>query len=387
MRVQNKSGHRLLTTDYWLLTTRRNRRTGFTLVELLIVILIIGLLVSLISAAAMKGISSANRTRNANDLRQLTTAIENFKATYGIYPPSRIKLSETCNYPNRSTPGTLDAISVAYLQRIWPRIVLTPGTFIDWNGNKNMDPPVSPSPTTKPDGDVILEGDQCLVFFLGGIPDNFSQLPGAPDGKLYPDITRPNTTGFSTNAQNPAAHILTAGPVVNPFYEFASGRLLRRAPGVQYTANAQNYPTTFPWPPPAAPGTPPMVFPQGNPTLAFYSYKDTYSIAPYAFFSSNTTRNGYLPLSSVLAISGTPTSDCQTLGIFPYAEAVTPSPKFLNPNTCQIISAGADGVFGPGTTGASTTWTPATAATANPSGSPGYDDQSNFHDTLLGAGS
>ena len=37
------------------------------------------------------------------------------------------------------------------------------------------------------------------------------------------------------------------------------------------------------------------------------------------------------------------------LGVWPYAGWFDPAPVYQNPNTCQIISAGRDGRFGPGT--------------------------------------
>jgi general secretion pathway protein G len=349
----------------------------------LVVVLIIGVLVSLISAAAVKGISFANRTRNMSEIRQLNNDVEAFKSKYGVYPPSRIKLSETCNYPDRGVPGSLDAISVAYLQRIWPRINLTAGNFIDWNGNRNQDPPTSPTPATIPDGDVILEGDQCLVFFLSGIPDNFSQIPssGWVMGQLYPTPNAPAGTGFSTNPVNPAAHIVasgvTPGPVVNPFHEFTASRLYKRNPGFQYTVTYTSSGTTASFPS--------SFTPNPIPPVAFYSYRDTYNLQPYAYFSSGTTRNGYPLLQNVLVVGGNPTSDCQNLAVWPYAQNFSPAAQYQNPNNCQIISAGADGQFGPGSITTGATWTSATAGTLYPAGSPGYDDQSNFHDSTLGA--
>src|SRR5207253_9071458 len=62
-----------------------------------------------------------------------------------------------------------------------------------------------------------------------------------------------------------------------------------------------------------------------------YSSRDTYGSVPYAYFSSYKTRNGYNRFAS---------TDCPSLGVWPYAEALTPTVRYLNPNTFQIISAG-----------------------------------------------
>src|SRR5438552_15412394 len=87
---------------------RRSERRGFTLVELLIVIAIISVLISLISAAVWKAFVASNRVRNHNEISQLALAVENFKQKFGIYPPSRIILCEQFDfYFMNNTRGTL----------------------------------------------------------------------------------------------------------------------------------------------------------------------------------------------------------------------------------------------------------------------------------------
>jgi len=321
--------------------TTHRQRTGFTLVEILIVIVIILILAGLISAVAARALGSGRQVRNRHDIAQLATSLENFKGKYGFYPPSKVILCESLpNYFMGTNPKSpLHALSLEYLSRMWPRLnwnSLNPPPAgwvgIDWDGSG------TPSP------DVLLEGDQCLVFFLGGIPDN---ITGGT----------PAVTGFSTNPSNPAHHVKSGGDVTPPLFEFVSSRLVRIVP-------------------------PPL----STRTTQFFSYADTYSFtgppgvlqagAPYAYFSSYKVRNGYVAL------------DCQTLGVTPYAEGVG---RFLNPSTYQIISAGSNNFFGTGSFNPATglplaTWTSSNPYTLYPAGgaNPGSDDQSNFHDTLLG---
>jgi hypothetical protein len=242
---------------------------------------------------------------------------------------------------------------------------------VDWNQNGVYDTA------------VVLEGDQCLVFFLGGIPIAYTPTSRGALSNLPPQVQ-----GFSTNPKNPA-DLLSTADRIGPFFEFQTDRLV----SLQVSAGLLRSPFN-------------------------YSYLDRYGTSdglgnlvsgvPLAYFSSYKQANGY---NRYLLLSGV--SDCPSLisasgvGVYPYAETILPSgPKYLKPNDFQIISAGADLTFGSGsvptvtagvitgfTTGAGTTWTSATAAADYPQntapgapGAGGYDDQANFAQGQLGLG-
>jgi prepilin-type N-terminal cleavage/methylation domain-containing protein len=334
----------------------RTRRGAFTLIELLVVIGIIAVLISLLAAGVMKALSKGPEATTRIEIGQLSQAIEAFKTKFKVpYVPSRIRLCEKlAHYTEAPSPGILggqklDNDSIEFLTRMFPRLNdpanpgLSPWTspdpkqWVDWNGNGVLDAP------SVANNFLILEGDQALVFFLGGIPTY------DPNGCL----------GFSTNPRNPAA---LGGDRITPFYEFKSTRL-------RFAKRTADNKAVIPM---------------------FFSYYDGYNLMPYAYFSSYKSANGYNRYYS----GQSPISDCnflrrnaandkeQAQTVWPYVEAANPTVRFQKPDSYQIISAGADGVFGQGTD-------PRNPVLFWPSGllpQQAKDDQANFAPRILDAG-
>lgn len=153
------------------LILRRQRRSAFTLVELLIVIIIIGLLMGMLVVAIGRAIITANDARVIAEINQLDAAMKKAKETYGSYPPAK------------QDSSTNDAAVKAFLRRAWPRMSPTGISYA------NLDPP------------------EVLVYYLGGVPSS------SGSSKI---------TGFDLDPTNPAG---TGSQRSKPLFDFDQSRL------------------------------------------------------------------------------------------------------------------------------------------------------------------
>lgn len=64
----------------------RRRTDGFTLIEILIVIVIMGLLISLVAPALFSKVSSSQRKTTMAQMQMLSTALDTYRLDIGNYP-------------------------------------------------------------------------------------------------------------------------------------------------------------------------------------------------------------------------------------------------------------------------------------------------------------
>jgi prepilin-type N-terminal cleavage/methylation domain-containing protein len=96
-------------------------RGGFTVIEILVVIVIIGILVGLLVPGMMSATRRAREFAIEQEIAQLTSSLETFKAKYGFYPPDFTGIT------------TIDQF-LPYLNRIAPNHQETSTTIANWWG-------------------------------------------------------------------------------------------------------------------------------------------------------------------------------------------------------------------------------------------------------------
>jgi prepilin-type N-terminal cleavage/methylation domain-containing protein len=220
-----------------LLMPKRRRRAAFTLIELMVVMAILTIMISLLLAGVNRVRIAAKRTNTHTEIRELGQGISMFKQKFSVdYVPSKIVLREDGAYVLNSADANrnkLELDSINWLKSAWPFLTFP----VDWNQNGSIQTNVA----------IDLEGDQCLVFFLGGINEN---------GQL---------TGFSTNKRNP----MDPTPQrIGPFIQFQVDRL-RDVRGVN----------------------------------GFRSYIDPWKVQPYLYFTSYGKQAGYKASDSTLGVT------------------------------------------------------------------------------------
>lgn len=144
-------------------------RQGFTLIEVLMVIAIIGVLVGLAVPAVGIAFRSFKQRAIGFECQSLANSIAQYKTKYGEYPPD----------------GADSALLVRHLRKAFPQIAATELALL--GGTLSTYPSGFPAPANSTRGlsSAVMDPSEALVFFLGGFSDDPAFPFSGPGGPFY----------------------------------------------------------------------------------------------------------------------------------------------------------------------------------------------------------
>jgi prepilin-type N-terminal cleavage/methylation domain-containing protein len=376
-------------------------RAGFTLVELMMSLIIIGMLASLLGVAVTFAINAAKNAATKVDIANLDTALQSYKNNYGSEYPAcmAIPAVQNANSNSAPSPSRYDLFNRS-LRKRFSR--LTNNYQAQWLNNTNdvawyLANNWSVRDLSNPSGAPIpldldnMDAAESLVFWLAG-------PPAAYDTTTSQFTTNNVLWGFSANPTNPFA---VKGSRLPSLYEFDETRLtdVDGDGWPEYTPKGSTNKIT---------GVPPFVYFEPN----SYSYKflNQTMVATYPGFfpivlgspygapqgSLSTLVTGSMPTNphtvyQTPARSGHKTTDMAAEWGFAVPYATTQQLLPWSPKKFQLIAGGLDYEYGGSQyeiAGAGRQYVPVVPQTAN-QGSQVYvttgdnDNLTNFIDSKI----
>ena len=282
------------------------QRGGFTLVELLTVIVIIGILAGLITAAAVPAIRAARRATIQTEIGQLNLALDDYKIKFGDYPPDFAGVNDSDTASNGIRDTARNQV-LRHLRKRFPRLRLGTSALSPWEHFRLLVKQASLKDSSLADPNAAnatdvnsLDPSTALTFWLGGPAEGGTNT----------------LVGFSANPANPFA---IGGSRASEMYEFDETRLANTGSG---TGNSVRFI------PPNMPATPTA----GS------------TKAPYVYFRPRNSQ--YDPV--IASFPQRTESSIESCTCVPYAiedMPVSGNPRWFSPKKYQIICAGLDGYF------------------------------------------
>ena len=306
---------------------------GFTLVEMLVVITIIGILAGLAIPAVIIARNRARITAMAMDIKQLEMACQAYKEKFGEYPPD-FASSPGFNYYLRASDQWTETASQEIVQRHLAKAFPRYANASSW--------PAIAQDLDRVGIDVSkLTPRTALAFWLGGIPDpNNSNRPSG----FGADPTQPFSLPTADLTGNHSAAPVCASRI-GPFFDFDSTRLKTIVSNpIPSGSTSKVLCVQLYWPQ----GSTVNVTPPSNDNV---SGAITYFRAENGLYCLTSTFRGNI-VTAVKSQTDTGDPSNPQGVVFPAFDTrtSTTSPtvviNWVNPTSVQIFSAGPDMLFG-----------------------------------------
>lgn len=296
-------------------TASAARRSGFTLVEILVVIAIIGVLVALAVPAVNMAYKSIKKKAIAMECQAIAQAVEAYRTKYNDYPP------------DGADPTILARHLRKAFQNISPtEVALISGTFPLPSGNL----PVASGTLSG----SLMDPSEALVFFLGGFSDDPVFPFSGPGGPFI--IMDNSSPAVQVKSNHPTANISSvqySPDRQNPLYPFKQAQLTLAVVG-GLTASSEDAELTG--------GTPdllPTYHPAGLKMPFVYFDSRTYQQSTVANRFATLSAGIVYPYRSTAINTKYSAADNSVASRNRYF-------RFVNEKTFQVVSAGLDDNYG-----------------------------------------
>jgi prepilin-type N-terminal cleavage/methylation domain-containing protein len=309
---------------------------GFTLVELLVVITIIGILAALITVAAIGALKKAHETRTKAEINQISAAVDEYKNKTTAYPPN-------CQTDDKvMTGGTqpLDETGIfndlkRHMRQAFPRHQESDDLLLAMIGQQ---PGNASSYPGKLNGGITA--GEAVVFWLGGFSSDPKYPISGDGGPSYP-ISNKGVTG--NNTQDPIESrkwtfpfdVSRLGPrATDGYFDISNNRFVEyQAPNGQWRR------------------------------INFWQYTPAKSEQPYLYFDTSRHPAGVVSGSNLLGPYDPPAATANSklgpsgAGLLVYAfkkqnpawstsNPNVPAVVYVNPDKFQVLHCGLDERWG-----------------------------------------
>lgn len=275
--------------------TKIDQRKGFTLIEVLVVIVIIGILAALLIPAITGAVAKAKQTAIAMEIEQLSQALELYNSQYGDYPPD---FSDS-------------SVVSRHFSKIFPNIAssdLSALTTMMQDSSGNVSP-------------IGIDRAEALIITLGGYSSDKRHPLTGPGGPFI--VAANGTVSYNYDREN-------------ALFDFETNRLIQNNfEGTDSNGGAMPNDGI------------PVLVPSGRQQPYVYFDARSYTLSQSA---SAVVANGYIGSNNAGGIRPYKTSTNPVAppsgGTYGSKQAAYAAYKFQKPKSFQIISAGLDDIYG-----------------------------------------